>query len=267
MNRIEYMRRLAALLQDVPVEERVEAMQYYNDYFDDAGEENEDKVIAELGSPEKVAAEMKAGLGRGNSNTGEFRETGYTDTQFEEKEMPARYNTSGQQNNGKQQNTDRRYAGYDGRQNDRRQYGGYDGQENPGGQPQQGKPWTSNWLKLLLIILIICVGAPVVLPLAIGLLAVVFGLFVAAFALFIALAALAVALAVAGAALFIKGCFLIISSLPAALALMGSGLILAVLGVIATVAAVRLCMIVLPGIFRFFVELCRKPFRKREAVA
>lgn len=33
MNRIEFMTELAALLQDVPVEERREAMQYYNDYL------------------------------------------------------------------------------------------------------------------------------------------------------------------------------------------------------------------------------------------
>ena len=39
MNRIGFMTQLAALLQDVPVEERREAMQYYNDYFDDAGAE------------------------------------------------------------------------------------------------------------------------------------------------------------------------------------------------------------------------------------
>lgn len=45
MNRIEFMTELASLLQDVPVEERKEAMQYYNDYFDDAGEENEQQVI------------------------------------------------------------------------------------------------------------------------------------------------------------------------------------------------------------------------------
>ena len=48
MNRVEYMTRLASMLQDIPVEERQEAMKYYNDYFDEAGEENEEKVAAEL---------------------------------------------------------------------------------------------------------------------------------------------------------------------------------------------------------------------------
>ena len=33
MNRVEYMTRLASMLQDIPVEERQEAMKYYNDLF------------------------------------------------------------------------------------------------------------------------------------------------------------------------------------------------------------------------------------------
>lgn len=39
MNRAEFMSRLTALLQDVPPAEREEAITYYNEYFDDAGEE------------------------------------------------------------------------------------------------------------------------------------------------------------------------------------------------------------------------------------
>mgnify|MGYP006922422652 CR=1 FL=1 len=39
-----------------PAEERRDAMKFYNDYFDDAGEENEQQVIAELGDPAQVAA-------------------------------------------------------------------------------------------------------------------------------------------------------------------------------------------------------------------
>ena len=54
MNRVEYMRRLASLLQDIPVDERVAAMQYYNDYFDDAGAENEAQVIEELGDGRRI---------------------------------------------------------------------------------------------------------------------------------------------------------------------------------------------------------------------
>ena len=64
MNRTEYMRELDALLHGISKEEREEAMQYYNDYFDDAGSENEEKVIEELGSPAKLAETIRAGMRR-----------------------------------------------------------------------------------------------------------------------------------------------------------------------------------------------------------
>ena len=37
MNRIEYMTKLASLLQDIPEVERRDSMKYYKDYFDEAG--------------------------------------------------------------------------------------------------------------------------------------------------------------------------------------------------------------------------------------
>lgn len=63
MNRFEYMRRLEDLLSDISPSEKEEALTYYNDYFNDAGQENEQQVIEELGSPEQVAAGVKEGLG------------------------------------------------------------------------------------------------------------------------------------------------------------------------------------------------------------
>ena len=62
MNRDEFMQQLARLLSDLPENERMEAIRYYNDYFDEAGPENEANVIRELGSPGKVAAIIKADL-------------------------------------------------------------------------------------------------------------------------------------------------------------------------------------------------------------
>lgn len=71
------MRRLTELLGDVAPTEREEAIQYYNDYFDDAGEENESGVIASLGTPEELARTIKAGLNDGG-NSGEFTESGFS---------------------------------------------------------------------------------------------------------------------------------------------------------------------------------------------
>lgn len=55
MNRQEFMRQLEYLLSGIPTSEREDALAYYNNYFDEAGVENEVKVIEELGSPEAVA--------------------------------------------------------------------------------------------------------------------------------------------------------------------------------------------------------------------
>lgn len=62
MNKIEFMRQLDILLMNLPIHEREEALQYYEDYFADAGEENEQAVIAALGSPAKVAENIKRDL-------------------------------------------------------------------------------------------------------------------------------------------------------------------------------------------------------------
>lgn len=55
MNRQEFFRRLEYLLRGIPEYERMDALAYYNAYFDDAGVENEQQVLQELGSPEQVA--------------------------------------------------------------------------------------------------------------------------------------------------------------------------------------------------------------------
>ncbi|MGI6070506.1 MAG: DUF1700 domain-containing protein [Blautia sp.] len=92
MNRTEFMRQLEGLLQDISDEERAEALDYYNSYFEDAGVENEAKVIQELGSPGKVAAIIKADLGGGNGEYGEYTEHGYEDNRVrEDAQVPDQY--------------------------------------------------------------------------------------------------------------------------------------------------------------------------------
>ena len=59
MNRKAFMEQLQNLLWDISPAEREEAIRYYDTYFDDAGPENEGDVIESLGSPEKVAENIK----------------------------------------------------------------------------------------------------------------------------------------------------------------------------------------------------------------
>lgn len=78
MNKQQFMAELKQLLGELPAEERDEALSYYEDYFADAGEGNEDRIIAELGSPEKVAYTIKSGLEDVDKTEGEFTENGFT---------------------------------------------------------------------------------------------------------------------------------------------------------------------------------------------
>lgn len=55
MNAYEYLQALRAALAVLPDDEIDSAMRYYEDYFLDAGDENAEKVIKQLGPPEQVA--------------------------------------------------------------------------------------------------------------------------------------------------------------------------------------------------------------------
>ena len=62
MNKVEFMRQLEKLLQNISEQERQEALQYYGDYFDDAGPENEQAVLEALGNPARVAENIRRDL-------------------------------------------------------------------------------------------------------------------------------------------------------------------------------------------------------------
>lgn len=83
MNRNEYLKKLSDLLWDLPEDEREEALEYYKDYFDEAGPEKEQEVILKLGSPETVAAMIRDSV-RGSEGEGEYREDGYHNQKYED---------------------------------------------------------------------------------------------------------------------------------------------------------------------------------------
>jgi len=60
MNRTEFLRQLHIALSKAPKEERESAIAYYNEYFDEAGEEKEQEVLQRLDSPQKIASQIIA---------------------------------------------------------------------------------------------------------------------------------------------------------------------------------------------------------------
>ena len=235
MSRKDFMERLEKLLWNISDSEREEALQYYNDYFDDAGEENEAEVIRELVSPEQVAQKIKAGL---SDSASEFSEQGYRDTRFEPRDAELSAGQGGSQNAGP----------------------GRNGQ----GQPEARKKETNFWKVLALVLLCILV-APVIVPLGIGLLAVVL-------CLAVGLLTLAAGIAASGIAVLISGIFVIgvgvaqaFATPAVGIALAGTGCILAALGLLLSAVILWCCVKVVPWIIRGIVGLIRYPFRKAGA--
>ena len=210
MNRIEYMTKLASLLQDIPEVERRDAMKYYNDYFDEAGEENEEQVIREFGAPEEVAENIKADL-KGKTED-------ITDDQ------------QGQSGNYQFQT----------RENDHSSEYQYEMSDD---KKKNDRIW-----KIVLIVILAVIIGPVLIPLIGGILvaglAIVLTAIVGVFALVIA----GITIAIVGISLVISGFIILLPQTAAGLALIGSGLIMLVLGVVATVGFGKLCAVVACGL-------------------
>ncbi len=226
MNRIEFMTELAALLQDVPVEERKEAMQYYNDYFDDAGEEEKD-VVKELGSPAKVAENIKKDLG-----------------------IQTEISSGGAQNTG---------ANYTGAQDARAQNNGTQnvGTQNVGTQEQSNHIW-----KIVLIVLVVIFGLPLLLGIGGGVLGLLAGIIATVFAVILT----AVLVVITGVLAIVAGVTFLITEPAVGLALIGGGLLAGVCGVIASVLLVKLCMIAFPAAGRWITKMWNK-VKNRKKVA
>lgn len=79
MNKSEYLYILSQRISSLPKEEYDNIMEYYSEYFDEAGVENEQSVIEELGSPESLSDKImqdysgKGGSDNQNVNGNQYR--------------------------------------------------------------------------------------------------------------------------------------------------------------------------------------------------
>lgn len=232
MNRKDFMQQLEALLSDLSENEREEALQYYNDYFDDAGASEEEQVLNELGTPERVAKIIKDGMNDVNRDSGEFSERGYKDPRFETNyEMMKK-------RQGEQQKEEK-YV----------------------------KPSSTSTGKVILIVLLILFAIPVGIPVLLGIFGAVFGILAAIFGIFVALAATALALTFSGIVVFIVGIVKLITVPPVGIFACGIGLILTAVGLLLTLLTVLICAKVIPVCVRGFVSLCQMPFKNRRNYA
>lgn len=281
MDRAEFMRRLSDLLQDVPPAEREEAIQYYNDYIDDAGEGNEAGIIASLGTPEELAKTIKAGLADGG-NAGEFTESGFhgyeqqskyqvmstdqeqnggQDSTQENAQGGAAQNGFGGDPNGQQSNAGGAYGTYGQQNSAGGAYGTYGQQANAGRSGQPGKSMTGGQIALIVILAVLT--SPIWIGILGGLFGCVLGLFGALLGLFIAFLAIGVVLLAVGVGLVWCGIVGIFGAPLAGFALVGVGLILMALGLVFTCLMVWTVGSVIPALIRGCVNLCGKIFHRK----
>lgn len=71
MRKEEYLQKLEQLLYGIPEADRAEALQFYRDYLEDAGE-NVDDVLRSLGTPEELAESIRKDL-YGERETGQAK--------------------------------------------------------------------------------------------------------------------------------------------------------------------------------------------------
>ena len=230
MNRLEFMRELRLLLQNISSEERESALKYYNDYFDDAGVENESQVISELGTPKKVAAVIEAGIEGKESDSSEYGESGYRDTRFEERDDIVPVGAA---------------------------YGD--------GTRQQGNKTDHRSRNILLIVLAI-VALPVVLPLAIAVITTVFSLLLSLITLGFSLFIAAVSVVVSGFVLIAAGITELVVWPALGMGLIGAGLVLITVGMILAALVGHVLLKVTPIFFRAVVDICKRILKRRKGL-
>ena len=228
MSKNEFLDQLFELLSDISPDEREEALTYYREYIEDAGLENEEAILEEIGTPEEVASEIKSGIFNKNS-----QDIDYASNKV--KNCPETYSSTSQ--NNQQEN-----ASYSGNQ-----------------YQQSNTPQKSS--NTVLIILAV-IAAILLSPAWLGLLGTVFGAVIGFFA---TIAALIFGFGLAGVICLFVGVILFIWGFPtilhnplAGVALLGAGLIVAALGILFLLLTGWFCGVVIPWAVRGISNIIHK---------
>ena len=90
MTRNEYMEQLKRYLRRLPKEDYENAVEYFSEYFDEAGPENEQQMMKDLGDPKEAAREVLLNLLEESVENGSAEEASCTETvkTFSEKALP-----------------------------------------------------------------------------------------------------------------------------------------------------------------------------------
>jgi uncharacterized membrane protein len=303
MTKAMFMIELESLLGDISSEERDNALRYYEDYFADAGVEKESDIIAELGSPKRVAEIILLELNNGmrmNELDGIYTENGYKNTKYgdDKYEVLNATKTIDHNDNFKNDNEsvvedlnssnhhNQSEYSYDKREDFNNNQNYRDTQDfnnqdyfgskeyyqdnsngnyyNPYGKRDESTGKRKNtWLIILLGIFALPIG----LPLLITAFALVFAVAMVVLSLFIAIYALSIGLFVGGIVTVVAGIVTLITVPINGIYISGIGLILLGLGIIFGIISIHITKAIVPGFIRGIVSILSRPFQRRRVVA
>ena len=230
MTRTEYIAKLTKYLRKLPQQDYEEAIEYFMEYFEEAGPENEQQVMEELGQPKEAARELLLNLLQ--ESVGDSKDI----TEEKTAALPAAGS----------------YYGDSSHAHSRTDSGNL---STTGYSTSAGKKRSPGKI-ILLAFLVICAS-----PVSIALLFA--GLAVLAAVIF-SMAVTGVSAIAGGIVLTGFGMTLIARSLAAACMMVGSGFLMAGAGILVGVLTIYICKWCAMGIGRLVNRLARKKVHKNE---
>ena len=227
MNKKQYLDILSEGLLKLPFPERRDIIYYYNEYFEEAGIDNEGSVIEELGSPEKLAKKILSDFQI--KETGEQATASVTASTASAAAAP---NVSGTASNAALNSA----------------------KTSAESSPKQDKKGMN---KILLGFLLIC-SLPISLPLLITVFSLIFAAFMVALSIGITFAAVFGALFLGGLAMLIAGTAVIFGHFGTGILFIGLGLIS--VGLFCCILLPGLSLI--GAFFRWLGSVCRSIFSR-----
>lgn len=226
MTKHEFMRELEKMLLKIPENERKDALQYYNDYFADAGIDDDMLVPSSIGTPVQVADNI-------------IREAMYGDvgqkTENVQDEMMAKTSS----------NNDYNHQGP--------YYKSYNNTQR-GTNNQADRKNSDNSRTILAVVLIIVLS-----PFWISILATVGGVL---FGIFAALLGMVVGFGIAGIALVVAA--FMASQVAGGILLAGTGLLLTSLAILMVILLILFCVKLIPWCVVGIISLCKWIFGRKE---
>ena len=227
MTRNEFLKQLEALLKDLPEHDRQDAMAYYEDYFEEAGPENEAALIQKLGSPHKVAETIKCETGFGENESGKNGLGGSAHGEYTE------------------------YGYSDGRE-------GVNPNTPAAGHSQQQKQKQKRQISWPLIIVLLIFTSPIWGGLLSGLIGAAAGIVAAIFGIMVAVAALVLVGIIGGFVCMAVGIGELFVTPALGLLLLGLGAVFLAIGLLLLLVVVWLFGKAVPAVLRFVVDGIQK---------